>query len=192
MHIKKVKKGEFGYLKYKKNVYLAIMLVLYAFIVAAFASGWIVTGTKENIMTVVAVVMALPAAKFTVSYIIMIPHHAASTELYNKTKDGFAGLITCYDLVFSNGTSPIGTQMAVVADTLVIALTDEKNADRKLFEKSVKEFMEKDSRHVTVSLYTDEASFLSKANVMCAGNAAGSAPSMRIERNYKSLLNMCL
>jgi hypothetical protein len=94
--------------------------------------------------------------------------------------------------VFSNSTSPIGTQAVVVADTLAIALTDEEKADARLFEKSVEEFSEKSGHPLNIKLYTDESSFIAKAKVMSGGKDMDAKPSMRIERNAEALLKMCL
>lgn len=190
--MKKIPKGSYGYLNYKKKLSLIITLASFLVIAAVFFTGYIVTGTNNNIMTVIAAVLTLPAAKFTVAYIILIPHRSTPEDVYSGTNDTFHGLITYYDLIFSNSTSPIGTQAVVVSDSLVIALTDETKADKKLFEKSVSEFMEKDGHPVNVSLFTDKTSFIAKAKLMCSGNSPDSTPSTRIERNAKSILTMCL
>lgn len=188
--MKKKEKGSYGYLNYKKNISLLIMLASYVIIAAVFLTGFLVTKTSANIMTVAAAILALPAAKFTVAYIILVPHHSADKDIYNETHEQFSGLITYYDLVFSNNTSPIGTQVVVISDTLMIALSDEDKADKKLFERSVSEFCEKDGHPLKAAIYTDKASFMAKAKVMCAGNEPDSKPSVRIERNAQSILRM--
>lgn len=190
--MKKIPKGSYGYLNYKKKLSLIIMLASFLVIAAVFFTGYIVTGTNNNIMTVIAAVLTLPAAKFTVAYIILIPHHSTPEDVYSGTNGTFPGLETYYDLIFSNSTSPIGTQAVVISDSLVIALTDETKTDKKLFEKSVADFMEKDGHPVNVSLFTDKTSFIAKAKLMSSGNAPDSEPSTRIERNAKSVLAMCL
>jgi hypothetical protein len=190
--MKKIEKGMCGYLKYRKRISLFIMLASYAVIAGLFLIGFLATKSTANIMTVVAVVGALPAGKFTVDFVVLVPHNSASAELVQKTNGAFGGLKVYYDLVFSNSTSPIGTQVIVVADTLAIALTDEEKADARLFEKSVAEFSEKDGHPLNVKLYTDESSFIAKAKVMSSGKESDVKPSMRIERNAETLLKMCL
>jgi hypothetical protein len=190
--MKKIEKGTYGYLKYRKKIALLIMVASYAVIAGLFLIGFIATKSTANIMTVVAVVGALPAAKFTVDFVVLVPHHSASAELVQKTENAFGGLEVYYDLVFSNSTSPIGTQAVVVADTLAIALTDEEKADARLFEKSVEEFSEKSGHPLNIKLYTDESSFIAKAKVMSGGKDMDAKPSMRIERNAEALLKMCL
>ena len=62
-------------------------------------------------------------------------------------------------MIFSNSKKPIGTQAVVVSDAAVIALTNENNADKKLFETSLKDFMANDSRNVNVTLYMTKNHF---------------------------------
>ena len=94
-------------------------------------------------------------------------------------------------LIFSNSKKPIGTQAVVVSDAAVIALTNENNADKKLFETSLKDFMANDSRNVNVTLYNDEKSFLSRVSTL-ALSKDDSTPNMNIEKNAHSLLSMCI
>ena len=94
-------------------------------------------------------------------------------------------------MIFSNSKKPIGTQAVVVSDAAVIALTNENNADKKLFETSLKDFMANDSRNVNVTLYNDEKSFLSRVSTL-ALSKDDSTPNMSIEKNAHSLLSMCI
>ena len=70
--MKKYAKGEYGYLKYKKKISLIIMLTSFLVILGVFITGIIVNGSKNNIFTVMAAVLTLPAAKFAVSYFIIL------------------------------------------------------------------------------------------------------------------------
>lgn len=191
--MKKYAKGEYGYLKYKKKISLIIMLASFLVILVVFITGIIITGDKNNIFTVMAAVLTLPAAKFAVAYFILVPHHSTPLDVYNETNNKFQGLYCCYDLIFSNKESPIGTQTVCISDTLIIAYTDEDKANKKLFESSVKEFLERDGLSVNVNLYTDLKSFTSKAKYISSSSGdSKTEPSQRILRNKESLLNMCL
>ena len=120
-----------------------------------------------------------------------MPHKPADNELKEKVESKSGRLGVYYDLIFSNSKKPIGTQAVVVSDAAVIALTNEKNADKKLFETSLKDFMANDSRNVNVTLYNDEKSFLSRVSTL-ALSKDDSTPNMNIEKNAHSLLSMCI
>ena len=190
-------KGEFGYLNYRKKLNLIKMIVSFAVVAAVLIIGFIVYKTRANIFTVAAIVLVLPAAKMAVAYFVVLPHKPAETGMIDtwhkycqkQMKDQFHMLDE--KLIFSNSKKPIGTQAVVVSDAAVIALTNENNADKKLFETSLKDFMANDSRNVNVTLYNDEKSFLSRVSTL-ALSKDDSTPNMNIEKNAHSLLSMCI
>ena len=185
-------KGEFGYLNYRKKLNLIKMIVSFAVVAAVLIIGFIVYKTRANIFTVAAIVLVLPAAKMAVAYFVVLAlHKPADNELKEKVESKSGSLGVYYDLIFSNSKKPIGTQAVVVSDAAVIALTNENNADKKLFETSLKDFMANDSRSVNVTLYNDEKSFLSRVSTL-ALSKDDSTPNMNIEKNAHSLLSMCI
>lgn len=191
--MQKIEKGKFGHLAYKKKLNLIITIVAFAIVLAVFIIGWIVNGTRNNIATVVAIVLVLPAAKFAVAYFVLLPHKSADKELADKINATAGELGVCFDLIFSNSKSPIGTQAVVISDSTVVALTGEEKADAKLFETSLMKFMETDKLHVTVTLYKDEKTFLKRvANMAANFNAGIDDAKNKMEWNTNSVMSMCL
>ncbi len=70
----KIEKGQPGYLRVQKTRYLLWAVVEFAVVAAVFILGYVQTGKKENLFTVVAIVGCLPAAKMLVEFITMYPH----------------------------------------------------------------------------------------------------------------------
>lgn len=195
--IKHLEKGQFGYLSKKKKRNFIVMTIAFALVIACFVIGLVVFKDKNNILTVASIVLVLPAAKFAVAYFILLPHTCASMDLkeaIEKILQKFSGnLMIQYDLVLSNKVSPIGTQAVAITDTLIIALTSETKADKKLFETSVKEFVQADGCSVIVNLYTDEKSFLAKLNMLAKSNAGGAAKDLtKIHKIAASLQSMAI
>ena len=220
--MEKRKKGDFGYLRYRKKINLIKTIAAFAVVAAVLIIGLVVYKTIANAFTVAAIVLVLPAAKMAVGYFVVMPHNPASEDLKSKLEAESGGLGLYYDLIFSNSKKPIGTQAVAVSETAVIALSDEKKADKKLFETSLKEFMQNDGRKVNVTLYFDEKQFLARAkklsdSLACSDesgkkekngdnkenvndkssydkNSDGtrSADNMTIQKNARSLLGMCL
>lgn len=135
-------KGTFEYLKRKKNQNLLIMLISFAVVFAVFFAGLAVFKSRNNYCTLIATVLVLPGpAKFAVAYFVLLPHKSA-TQAQKEAVEAAAGALTCcYDCVFSNSKSPIGTQAVVVTDNAVCALTQEEKADKTLFETSLRDFL---------------------------------------------------
>ena len=196
--MKKTEKGDFGYLNYRKKINLIKMAAAFVVVAVVLIIGLAVYKTRANVFTVAAIVLVLPAAKMAVGYFVVMSHHSASSKLREKLEAEAGGLGLYYDLIFSNSKKPIGTQAVAVSETAVIALSDEKKADKKLFETSLKEFMENDGRKVNVTLYFEEKQFLARAAKLAGsiGNTeegTGKAEdNINIQKNARSLLAMCL
>ena len=169
------------------------MIIAFAFVIACFIIGLVIFKNKNNILTVASVVLVLPAAKFAVAYFILLPHASAQLHLKEAVERISGNLIVLYDLVLSNKVSPIGTQVVAITDTLIIALTNETKADKKLFENSVKEFMQVDGCSVTVKLYTDEKSFLAKLNMLAKSNSDDATKDLtKVKKNSASIQSMAI
>ena len=56
-------KGTYLYLDTQKKYEIAKTAILYSLSVAIFLTGYISTGTKKNLLTIVAVLGVLPASK---------------------------------------------------------------------------------------------------------------------------------
>ena len=69
-----VRKGTNGYIRKKKRWQLLMTVVIAALSVGLFLLGWFAVGTTKNLLTVVAVLGALPAAKALVGYIMFLPY----------------------------------------------------------------------------------------------------------------------
>ena len=91
----RTEKGQPGYVKARKQKYLLGAVVEFAIVIAIFVTGYIQTGSRLNLLTVVAVVGCLPAAKMLVEFITMAPYksieEAKYQELEEKAEDHASG-----------------------------------------------------------------------------------------------------
>ena len=68
----KITKGCFGYLEAQRKKEIIRTIFYFALSAAIFVMGYVTTGTKMNLLTVVAVCGCLPASKSMVSMIMYI------------------------------------------------------------------------------------------------------------------------
>ena len=148
--MKKVEKGEFGYLAYKKSRNMIKTIIAFAVVLVIFIIGFIIWKSKNNYLTMLAVVLVLPAAKFAVSYFVLIPHKNCDEELKSAIEERKGELNSVYDLVVSNKQKPVGIMAAVISDNQI------------LFETSVKEFLKNEKLTCAVLLYKDKDTYLEK------------------------------
>ena len=73
-------KGMRDYLKTQKNYEIARTILYFAISLTLFVAGWIATGKRENLLTVVAVLGCLPACKSMVDMIMFLKHKGCSPE----------------------------------------------------------------------------------------------------------------
>ena len=116
--MKKVEKGEFGYLAYKKSRNMIKTIIAFAVVLVIFIIGFIIWKSKNNYLTMLAVVLVLPAAKFAVSYFVLIPHKNCDEELKSAIEERKGELNSVYDLVVSNKQKPVGIMAAVIGEHL--------------------------------------------------------------------------
>ena len=170
--MKKVEKGEFGYLAYKKSRNMIKTIIAFAVVLVIFIIGFIIWKSKNNYLTMLAVVLVLPAAKFAVSYFVLIPHKNCDEELKSAIEERKGELNSVYDLVVSNKQKPVNSQIgrakpvgimaAVISDNQILAYTSAAKADKNLFETSVKEFLKNEKLTCAVLLYKDKDTYLEK------------------------------
>ena len=146
--MKKVEKGEFGYLAYKKSRNMIKTIIAFAVVLVIFIIGFIIWKSKNNYLTMLAVVLVLPAAKFAVSYFVLIPHKNCDEELKSAIEERKGELNSVYDLVVSNKQKPVGIMAAVISDNQILAYTSAAKADKNLFETSVKEFLKNEDTYL--------------------------------------------
>ena len=160
--MKKVEKGEFGYLAYKKSRNMIKTIIAFAIVLVIFIIGFIIWKSKNNYLTMLAVVLVLPAAKFAASYFVLIPHKNCDEELKSAIEERKGELNSVYDLVVSNKQKPVGIMAAVISDNQILAYTSAAKADKNLFETSVKEFLKNEKLTCAVLLYKDKDTYLEK------------------------------
>lgn len=123
-------KCEFGYIG-KQKIYQSLMLAL--FIAAGtglFLVGFLITGTRANVFTVLGILMVLPGAKRVIALVVMVPHHSVEKERYDKMKSVLseeAVLLT--DYVFTSSDKIMSLDFVVVVNKNVIGILDGKKQD---------------------------------------------------------------
>lgn len=91
MSLKRPNKGESGYINTYKHYFGSISLMWIALIVVVYIVGFLIFKTQKNLLTVVAVLAVLPAARKWIAWIVMIPYKSVSQDKYQEIKQVMAG-----------------------------------------------------------------------------------------------------
>ena len=97
--MKKTAKGDAGYVSYEKKKRALITLVMFAIPLTIYFSGWAYAGTRKNIMTLVAILGVLPAAKCAVNFIMIMLQKPVDSELVKRTQEKAQGLVQSYEMM---------------------------------------------------------------------------------------------
>ena len=95
-------KGEYGYLKKKRNRVLIYTLLSFAVSIALFVVGYVTTGTRKNLLTIVAVLGLLPASRSAVSLIMLFRAKGCSEKARDQIGKAAGGLVSMYDMYFTS------------------------------------------------------------------------------------------
>ena len=151
--------GTPGYLRKKKSR-LGLILILFAAVIALFLIiGYYRTGTRNNICTLIGVLLVLPAAKFVVTWLMLLPYHSIDPARYDEAA-ALAADADCIlaDLVLTRYEGRMYLPLVLVRGGHIFAAAPQQKMSRNMITDTLKNCMSgvKESRK-TVRLFDDAA-----------------------------------
>jgi hypothetical protein len=149
-------KGNRRYIK-SQRVYEVLRTALYfAVAISLFVAGWVQTGERTNLLTVVAILGCLPASKSLVGAIMYFRYSGCDEQTAEEIAT-HAGDLTClFDCVFTSAkkTHQIA-HLAVRGGTICGYTSDSKFSDKD-FGEHLKHHLSLDGhKNVSVKVFTD-------------------------------------
>lgn len=140
----KLERGQYGYLKEKKQkaVFGTFLMVLIG--LAIFVTGLLLNKMEAtNVFTVIAVCMVMPAAKYFVAYVVLFPYKPIEPETKERL-DSYAkeGDTMLYDVVFTSSEKVMHLDCIYVTGHQIIGYTsrakDKVQIIQDYFKKELK------------------------------------------------------
>ena len=144
--MKKAAKGTVGYVQYQRIRRALIMIVMFAIPLVIYFSALKITGTNRNIMTIVAVVGMIPAARFAVSWIMIMLQRKADPQAVRITQETAGMLTNAFELMVTSYDGRLPLDAVVVCGNEIAAVS--VNAEKKQID-----MMEK---HITKILNSNQ------------------------------------
>ena len=168
----RTEKGQPGYVKARKQKYLLGAVVEFAIVIAIFVTGYIQTGSRLNLLTVVAVVGCLPAAKMLVEFITMAPYKSIEEAKYQELEEKVKPL-----------------DAVVVSGHIVCGYASNPKTDEAALARHIKDIL-KDNHYdkMTVKIFHDYTAFLSRAEGMNNMAAVEQKESLRREKKIRKII----
>ena len=84
--MKRVKKGQFGYIKYRRIFHLILAIVMYAMAVILYFAGIKATGDNKNVLTIAAILGCLPASQSLVTAILGFRAKCCEKNIFERKR----------------------------------------------------------------------------------------------------------
>lgn len=135
--MKKVKKGNFGYISYERKKRFLVTFVMFLIPLVIYVTGYIQTKTRLNLFTFVAILGCLPACKSMIGLIMVIVNKPVKPEIYEAARKASGSLVAGYDLVFTAYEHSTPVNALVVCGDQVVCYTPDEKTDIAYLEKHI-------------------------------------------------------
>ncbi len=163
----KSQKGDIGYLKkHKRNAIIKASLE-FGVVIALLVLGIIETGTRLNLLTVVAILGCLPAAKALVEVIMIVPHKSIHAELAECIRQQTEGMTVAYDLILTTEKKILPIDCIVIAGNAICGYSSNTKMDVEFAGKYLKQMLNCNQfAKVSVKIFANEEQFLARIREM--------------------------
>ena len=168
--MKRINKGEYGYIAYQRKVVIIRTVIFFAISAAIFITGYVVTGTRKNLLTIIAILGCLPACKSLVNLIMfakakgcsMVAHDEIENTIISSDKTSGVvaadpGLLCAYDLYMTSYDKNYAVSHIVICGNIVTVFSEDMDPDTaRDCEKHIKEHLAIDGfKDMTIKMFTD-------------------------------------
>lgn len=154
--IKNAVKGQFGYLANKRKLVLVRTVLFFVIPLSLLAAGIISTGSRRNLLTIVAVLGCLPACKSLVNLILYVRAAGCGHEAREKILTAEGALFGMYDMYFTSYKQNFAISHMVSAGKNLCGFTEDAKCSAKACEEHLAIMLKQGGcQDVTVKIFTD-------------------------------------
>ena len=187
--MKKTEKGTPGYLSHKKHMEIIRTIIYFGIVAAIFFFFFCQKKTRLNLLTVVAVLGCLPAAKALVGVIVRLPYRSADRKIVADLSEKAGHLTTCYDLVLTSTEKIMAVDCIVVSGSTIFWYTHYEKTDPEETQKHIKNILSENGfTGFTVRILREYKAFLARAEGLDHIAAVEKADTSAQDRKICSLL----
>lgn len=163
---KKTEKGTFGYLNCNKILAWKKAAFMLSVPILIFLGAWILKGTRENVMTVVAVVGCLPGCNQVVRAILAGRYASMNRSLYEQIEAVRGDLPVLYENVFTSYEKNYYIECVAVWGREVIGYSGEASLDPKEAAEHIRRMLKNSSYKQQVRILKEPEAFLKQLKKM--------------------------
>lgn len=156
-------KGSYEHAKYKRTVDIIITIFLFLLSLGLFVIGYVTTGSKKNLLTIVAVLGLLPACKMVVDVIMCFRVKPVEESVKEGIDASIGKLYGLYHMYFTSYDKNFPIDHLVITSNSVIGLCSNPKFDEKMFITHLKDHMRKDGiKDITIKIFDDYNKYLNR------------------------------
>lgn len=160
----KIKKGTLGYIQSQKKRRILITIFLFGISFAIFLTGYLTTHTRNNLLTIIAVLGCLPAARSAVGMIILLPYRSFDTGKAGEIQKIVKDCTTAYDLVLTSREHIMHVDVLLISRHLICGYMSGRKISSAEVERYLSQILKQNHYDkVTVKIFSDYESFLERA-----------------------------
>lgn len=149
-------KGERDYLKIQSKYEIARTVLYFALSITLLVAGWVATGSRENLLTVAAILGCLPACKSAIDMVMFLRYKGCSNENADLIEDHVGELQGCFDRVFTSYDKNFSVAHITVKGNTICGFTQDAKFDEQAFYKHIDGILKKDGyKDTTVKIFND-------------------------------------
>lgn len=156
-------KGDYGYAAYQKKRTILLTILFFALVIAIFATGFITTKSRMNLLTVVAILGCLPACKQAVNCIMVCRKKPCDFSRYQSVSEKAGDVFTAYELYITSPKRAYAFDAACVRGHDIILLThpEKIKINAQECQAFLKEILKNNEKpQCNVRIYEEEKRFL--------------------------------
>ena len=185
----KVAKGDAGYIRARKRKILLKTVLEFGIVVALLILGIIETGSRQNLLTVVAILGCLPASKALVELIRVLPHHSISEEMAAEMELNASLLTRVYDMVFTSEKIIMPVEAIVISGNTICGYSSNAKVDMNFITKHLKQYLHMNRfDKVSVKIFDNYTAFATRAEGMNNIAAIEKEDTKRHEEGIRQIL----
>ena len=163
----KIEKGKPGYLKAQRDKLLIQTLIEFGIVIALLVIGYVQTGTKLNLLTLVAILGCLPASKALVELITIFPYKTIDSDKASEIEEKAPLLTTVYDMVLTSREKIMPVDALAISVGTICGYSKSKKIKPEETAGYIKKLLSENKySKVTVKIFPDYIAFLSRAEGM--------------------------
>ena len=139
--MKKSFKGDFGYIRYRKQIGILRTGLFLLVVLALFLSGLFIFGSSKNYLSIIAALLCLPAGWSAVNLIMFLRAKGCSDSSFNKINKSKGGLLVRYDEVITSYDKNFNVAASTVLDKNICCYVEDDSFDLIDLEKHIKKMM---------------------------------------------------